>query len=230
MWDEARWNERRDACWRAMIPPASCLPILNAVAVVSGSDRRWEQPVLYSSTGRVNVRASGVYLDPLMRGGHAGALWRVVADGRLICLDRDPVAVARRDAFAAESRVSVFLAPFPRWQRWTPDHIRNRKFRFYGSRRPKLPARRGRRNTDTRDSAATRSRLGDGTGSRSRANQSTSATSLSHRPSVSTPPISGVQITPVARRSTRPVLEVRVPACAPRPVAADTTATAFPRR
>jgi 16S rRNA (cytosine1402-N4)-methyltransferase len=38
---------------------------------------------------------------------------KLVADGRLLCIDRDPVAVAEaRARFAADSRVSVFLAPF----------------------------------------------------------------------------------------------------------------------
>jgi 16S rRNA (cytosine1402-N4)-methyltransferase len=38
---------------------------------------------------------------------------KLVADGRLLCLDRDPVAVAEaRARFAADPRVSVFLAPF----------------------------------------------------------------------------------------------------------------------
>jgi 16S rRNA (cytosine1402-N4)-methyltransferase len=63
----------------------------------------------------LNVQASGVYLDATYgRGGHAGAIVeKLVADGRLLCLDRDPVAVAEaRARFAADSRVSVFLAPF----------------------------------------------------------------------------------------------------------------------
>jgi len=38
---------------------------------------------------------------------------KLIADGRLVCLDRDPAAVAQaRARFAQDSRVSVFLAPF----------------------------------------------------------------------------------------------------------------------
>jgi 16S rRNA (cytosine1402-N4)-methyltransferase len=84
---------------------------------VSGSDRAVEHtPVLLPQVlAALNVRASGVYLDATYgRGGHAGAIVeKLVADGRLLCLDRDPVAVAEaRARFAADSRVSVFLAPF----------------------------------------------------------------------------------------------------------------------
>jgi 16S rRNA (cytosine1402-N4)-methyltransferase len=40
-------------------------------------------------------------------------LEKLVADGRLVCLDRDPVAVAEaKKRFAADPRVTVFLAPF----------------------------------------------------------------------------------------------------------------------
>jgi 16S rRNA (cytosine1402-N4)-methyltransferase len=36
-----------------------------------------------------------------------------MSDGRLVCLDRDPIAVAEaRSRFAGDARVSVFLAPF----------------------------------------------------------------------------------------------------------------------
>jgi 16S rRNA (cytosine1402-N4)-methyltransferase len=48
------------------------------------------------------------------RGGHAGAiLEKLIENGRLLCLDRDPAAVAAaRARFASNPRVSVFLAPF----------------------------------------------------------------------------------------------------------------------
>jgi 16S rRNA (cytosine1402-N4)-methyltransferase len=83
---------------------------------VSGSEAVEHTPVLLPQVlAALNVRASGVYLDATYgRGGHAGAIVeKLVADGRLLCLDRDPVAVAEaRARFAADSRVSVFLAPF----------------------------------------------------------------------------------------------------------------------
>ena len=48
------------------------------------------------------------------RGGHAGAiLQNLIANGRLLCLDRDSAAIAEaRVKFAADPRVAFFLAPF----------------------------------------------------------------------------------------------------------------------
>jgi 16S rRNA (cytosine1402-N4)-methyltransferase len=48
------------------------------------------------------------------RGGHAGAiLQNLIANGRLLCLDRDSAAIAdARSRFASDPRVAVFLAPF----------------------------------------------------------------------------------------------------------------------
>jgi 16S rRNA (cytosine1402-N4)-methyltransferase len=48
------------------------------------------------------------------RGGHAGAiLEKLTRYGRLLCLDRDSVAIAEAQArFASDPRVTIFLAPF----------------------------------------------------------------------------------------------------------------------
>jgi 16S rRNA (cytosine1402-N4)-methyltransferase len=63
----------------------------------------------------LDVKPSGVYLDATFgRGGHAQAIVdRLVAEGRLLCIDRDTLAVAAaRARFASDPRVAVFLAPF----------------------------------------------------------------------------------------------------------------------
>jgi 16S rRNA (cytosine1402-N4)-methyltransferase len=63
----------------------------------------------------LNIQASGTYMDTTFgRGGHAGAiLEKLIENGRLLCLDRDPEAVAAaRAKYSADSRVSIFLAPF----------------------------------------------------------------------------------------------------------------------
>jgi len=73
-------------------------------------------PVLLSQVlAALDIRGSGVYLDATFgRGGHAGAiLQNLIANGRLLCLDRDSAAIAdARARFASDPRVTVFLAPF----------------------------------------------------------------------------------------------------------------------
>ena len=73
-------------------------------------------PVLLSQVlAALNIQASGTYLDATFgRGGHAGAiLQNLIANGRLLCLDRDSAAIAdARSRFAGDPRVTMVLAPF----------------------------------------------------------------------------------------------------------------------
>ena len=71
--------------------------------------------LLIEAVAALDVKANGIYLDATYgRGGHAQAiLGHLVADGRLLCLDRDPAAIAEAQArFADDPRVAIFLSPF----------------------------------------------------------------------------------------------------------------------
>jgi 16S rRNA (cytosine1402-N4)-methyltransferase len=71
--------------------------------------------LLVAAVAALDVKSGGAYLDATFgRGGHAGAILAQLSDaGRLVCLDRDAGAIALgRARFAADPRVSLFVAPF----------------------------------------------------------------------------------------------------------------------
>jgi len=82
---------------------------------MSGAVANHAPVLLWQAVEALNVKADGVYLDATFgRGGHAQAiLERLLADGRLLCLDRDARAVAAaRARFGADSRVAIFERAF----------------------------------------------------------------------------------------------------------------------
>ena len=71
--------------------------------------------LLVESVAALAIRPDGVYLDATYgRGGHSREiLLQLLAAGRLLCLDRDPQAIAAaRAALGSDQRVTIFLAPF----------------------------------------------------------------------------------------------------------------------
>ncbi|HUY82996.1 MAG TPA: 16S rRNA (cytosine(1402)-N(4))-methyltransferase RsmH [Steroidobacteraceae bacterium] len=71
--------------------------------------------LLVEAVAALDLKPDGVYMDATFgRGGHAEAiLQRIGLGGTLLCLDRDPAAVAAaRERFGADRRVAIFLARF----------------------------------------------------------------------------------------------------------------------
>jgi len=90
--------------------------VSNSITSETTSETTGHTPVLLPQVlAALNIQASGTYMDATFgRGGHAGAiLEQLIANGRLLCLDRDSAAIAEaRVRFAGDSRVTIFLAPF----------------------------------------------------------------------------------------------------------------------
>src|ERR1700689_1174586 len=110
--------------WRARSPQPTC-PLISKhcrsepqgpkAASMVDVDAGHTAVLLPQVLAALNIRASGTYLDATFgRGGHAGAiLEKLIANGRLLCLDRDSEAVAEATSrYAGDPRVTIFLAPF----------------------------------------------------------------------------------------------------------------------
>ena len=73
-------------------------------------------PVLFGETiDSLDVQPDGIYVDCTAGGGNhsAAVLERLGPDGRLVCLDRDPDAIAAVTArFAGDERVTVIHTPY----------------------------------------------------------------------------------------------------------------------
>ena len=79
-------------------------------------------PVLYAPVlDGLNVRADGRYLDGTFgRGGHAaGVLAQLAGDGRLLVMDKDPVAIAEAHTrFGDDARVLIYHGSFAELGAW----------------------------------------------------------------------------------------------------------------
>ena len=74
------------------------------------------QPVLLSETlNSLALKPQGIYLDATFgRGGHSAAiLSHLGPEGRLIVVDKDPMAIAyARQNFSSDPRVSIYHSSF----------------------------------------------------------------------------------------------------------------------
>jgi 16S rRNA (cytosine1402-N4)-methyltransferase len=86
--------------------------------MTQGEGAQGHTPVLLVQVlAALQIKANGVYMDATYgRGGHARAILdNIASNGRLVCVDRDPRAVAcAKELWAVDSRVQIFHAPFSR--------------------------------------------------------------------------------------------------------------------
>ena len=86
------------------------------MAAVDATTRAEHLPVMFAEViEALRVKQDGTYLDGTFgRGGHArGVLSQLGANGRLLLMDKDPVAISEaRKHFADDARVSIYQGSF----------------------------------------------------------------------------------------------------------------------
>lgn len=85
--------------------------------------------LLHEAVEALAIRADGLYVDGTFgRGGHAAAILRELGDeGRLLAIDRDPLAIAwAEQRFATETRLIVKKASFSAMKKMVREQFGNR--------------------------------------------------------------------------------------------------------
>ncbi|WP_255456746.1 16S rRNA (cytosine(1402)-N(4))-methyltransferase RsmH [Lysobacter sp. HDW10] len=92
------------------------------MAAVDATTRAEHLPVMFAEViEALRVKQDGTYLDGTFgRGGHArGVLSQLGANGRLLLMDKDPVAISEaRTHFAGDARVSIYQGSFADLAEW----------------------------------------------------------------------------------------------------------------